>query len=122
MAEGKTWQAHRVAWHLTKGPIPDGLHVLHKCDVKACVNPSHLFLGTHADNMADMVRKGKSGNCVRPKKGEKNGMSRLTEEIIKEVRALYAGGVLQDALAKRYEISQTHVSNIVNRKTWWHVR
>lgn len=121
MVDGKAWQAHRVAWHLINGAIPDGLHVLHKCDVKACVRPSHLFLGTHAENMADMVRKGKSGNCVRPKQGERNGMSKFTETIIREIRSKHARGALQDDLAKMYGTSQGHVSNIVLRKTWRHV-
>lgn len=52
-------RAHRVAWELTSGPIPDGQNVCHRCDVTACVNPSHLFLGTHQDNITDSVRKGR---------------------------------------------------------------
>ena len=58
--EKRRQQAHRVAWIKAYGPIPQGLHVLHKCDVKACVNPEHLFLGTHKDNMHDMKVKGRA--------------------------------------------------------------
>ena len=60
---GKQWLAHRVSWVIHSGAIPDGMHVLHKCDTPPCVNPQHLFLGTHAQNMADRDRKGRNKPC-----------------------------------------------------------
>lgn len=56
---GGMFQAHRLSWEFSNGPIPDGLHVLHKCDTPACVNPDHLFLGTNGDNIRDAIAKGR---------------------------------------------------------------
>lgn len=61
--KGKTLSAHRYSWTLVNGPIPEGLFVLHKCDVPTCINPDHLFLGTHQDNMDDMKNKGRATNA-----------------------------------------------------------
>jgi hypothetical protein len=63
--DGRKTRAHRVAWVVYRGEIPEGLHVLHTCDVPACVNPEHLFLGTHADNMHDRDAKGRAVVPVR---------------------------------------------------------
>lgn len=79
---GVFWQdgraeAHRFSWQLNVGPIPDGLYVLHRCDVRACVNPGHLFLGTAAANSRDMVEKGRQGTP----RGERNGSRTHPERV-----------------------------------------
>ena len=107
--------AHRLAWELAHGPIPDGLDVLHECDNPPCVNPEHLFLGTKADNVADMIAKGRQA-C-----GEVVATSKLTTRDVLGIRAQYAAGVSQSQIARTHDIGQAHISRIVNRKCWKHV-
>ena len=110
--------APRVAWELSFGSITDALCVCHHCDNPGCVNPIHLFLGTYADNNADMVRKGRN---VKPV-GEANGLAKLKEVEIKEIRALYSNTkVTQEQLAKRYGVHPSNISYIVNRRSWRHL-
>lgn len=112
--DGRQWKAHRLAFKLTYGPIPDGLYVCHRCDNPACVNPEHLFLGTHLDNMKDRDHKQRR----RAPRGELNSSAKLADKLIEEVRS--AAGT-QTAIAERFGIHQTTVSQIKLRKTWAHL-
>jgi hypothetical protein len=111
-----TWMAHRLSYRRNVGPIPEGMQVLHRCDNPACINPGHLWLGTHNDNMRDMKRKGRR---LGVNTGEENGAAKLTWEDVDEIRARYeAGGISQEALATEYDVTQTAIYRIVRGKTW----
>jgi hypothetical protein len=118
----KSETVHRRVWRLYNGEIPDSMFVLHRCDVRECCNPEHLFLGTPKDNTADMIAKGrdrfpKAGHNAP--KGEANHHSKLTEEIVAEIRRRYAaGGVRQVDLGAEYGISGAHVCGIVKGRFW----
>ena len=101
---------HRVSWEFFNGPIPDGLHVLHRCDHPPCVNPAHLFLGTPADNMADCAKKGRTGRAV------------LTPDKVRAIRARLAAGEPVRAVARDIRMSQRTVAFIKQGKTWKHVQ
>jgi hypothetical protein len=101
--------AHRVAWELMNGPIPEGMSVLHRCDNPPCCNPAHLFLGTDADNAFDKVRKGRAP-------------IKLTPAQVLEIRAKHAaGGTNYCALAREYGVTDPMVRLIVLRKAWKHL-
>lgn len=120
----KNVAAHRLSWEIRFGPIPLGLFVLHKCDNHGCVKPSHLFLGTQQDNMADMVAKGRSatcGNATMQVCGALHWAAKLTDENVRHMRESFARGVPQQIIADTYKINQGTVSAIVNRKRWRHV-
>lgn len=112
--------AHRVSWIKHNGPIPSGMHVCHKCDVKLCVNPDHLFLGTPADNLKDMVSKGRHATDYN--NGTANHVAKLDEKTVREIRKRYADGDgYQYELAKEYGVIQSTISAIVRRETWSHI-
>jgi hypothetical protein len=117
MAGTRVEKAHRVAWELFGGSIPEGMHMLHRCDVRCCVNPAHLFLGTHADNMADMARKGRGRGCVRH--GEANPMANLTNAQADAIRAEFGRGeVSQIRLARKHGISPMAMSRLLRGLTY----
>jgi len=106
--------AHRLAWEAAHGPIPDGLHVLHKCDVPSCVNVDHLWLGSHQDNMADKFHKGRA----KGGKGERARHAKLTAADVLAIRADPRGIV---ETAKAFGIGKSNVDYIRRRVTWRHI-
>lgn len=106
------WWAHRLAYYLSFGAIPENLCVCHTCDNPACCNPTHLFLGTIADNNADMVAKRRHGFGIR------NGNAKLTEADVRAIRNSVAEG---RSLADDYDVSPALISLIRNRKVWEHL-
>jgi hypothetical protein len=109
--------AHRIAWMLTRGAIPDGLQVLHKCDNRVCCNPAHLFLGTNAQNVADRVAKGRSN---RPR-GTRNPKAKLDELGVREIRRRLLAGDARSAIARAHGVSKRTVWSIHKGETWRHV-
>jgi hypothetical protein len=105
----KTKNAVRVSYTIFNGQIPDKLFVLHKCDIPACVNPDHLFLGTNRDNVDDMLRKGRS------RSGEKHPNAKLTRSQVMEIRASKLGS---EKIGRLYSIHERTVRNIRNRTNW----
>lgn len=118
--QGRLEYSHRVSWMLFNHEDPGALCVLHHCDNPPCVNPSHLFLGTHQDNSDDCCFKGR--NKVPCLKGEDHPSAQLTEEDVRICRMLYMDGWKQIELAALFGVSQPHISSIVTRKTWGHVQ
>lgn len=130
---GPVEKAHRVSFLWYAGHIPDGLCVLHACDNPPCVNPSHLFVGTKADNAHDRDQKGRqvsprgdrSGAYTRPemvRRGETHGNAVLTDAAVVALRARFAaGGVTKADLARELGMSKTNIGDIIKGRTWRHV-
>lgn len=112
--KGGKLKAHRVAYEEAFGPIPVGQLVLHKCDNPPCCRPSHLFLGSHADNVHDMERKGRD----RHPAGEDNGMAKLTMENVIDIRTRLRSGETGRVLAADFGVSEGLISKIRHGKRW----
>ena len=115
----KILKAHRISWELHFGPITNGLHCLHKCDEPSCVNPNHLFLGTHTDNVRDMHKKGRAPDTA----GVANGNAKLNEDAVRNIRKYYAAGaVKKEWLASVYGVHRITIHQIVSGQTWGELR
>lgn len=108
IVKGVFEQAHRLSWQIHFGPIPDNLHVCHRCDVRNCVRPDHLFLGTRIDNMQDCAIKGRQN-------------SKLNPEAVRAIRDRHAQGERASMLAAEFRIDKSMVHLIVKRRYWAHV-
>ena len=103
---GKLVYVHRLSYESAKGKIPLGLEILHSCDNKICINPDHLSVGTHQDNMTDMASKGR-------------GRSKFAESDVLEIRRRWANGEqTQTSMAKEFGITQQWINAIILRKAW----
>lgn len=119
---GQFAYAHRVSWFLAHGTILDGMLVCHHCDNPACVNPSHLFLGTTTDNVADRHLKGRSRGPSMPKRGGANVKAKLTETSVRDARSRYAeGGETMKQLADQHGVTESTIQRVIHRHTWRHV-
>ncbi len=114
--DGKNILAHRFVYSRVCEEIPEGMHICHHCDNPLCVKPSHLFMGTHNDNMQDAITKGRIDN-----RGEGNGRSKLCDDDVREIRRLHSLGIEQKVICEMWEVRDSMISRIVNRKNWRHV-
>lgn len=126
---GRAIRAHRIMWEIHNGAIPNGLFVLHTCDVPCCVAIGHLFLGTNQDNVDDMMKKGrhrspdwgKNSEILREKacRGEAHKDAKFTEQEVLEIVAIYRrGGVTQRALGKMYGVNHTTIGGMIRGTSW----
>ena len=116
---GHLKKAHRAAWEFVNGPIPGALHVLHRCDNRSCINPSHLFLGTQADNMRDAAAKQRIR--LPRARGEANGAAKLTDAMVQRLREDHAAtGLSFKVLASQYHITTMTAWRAIRGHSWSH--
>lgn len=113
----KTVVAHRMAWQMTRGEIPAGMMVCHKCDVRDCCNPAHLFLGNARDNVRDCMKKGRRASNV----GENHPSAKLTEQKVLKIRQGRLSGIPLSVFAKKYGVTIQAVSLASNGASWSHI-
>ena len=114
MVDGKLVLAHRLSMTMHNSDPIENMCVCHKCDNKTCVNPEHLFIGTHKDNAMDMVKKGRAANSA----GTNNSGHKLSEDDVISIR-LDARTLVE--IAKSYGVGKSSIGNIKTRKTWRHI-
>lgn len=119
---GRMVYAHRLAYELSRGPVPDGLHVIHSCDNPLCINPDHLSVGTRSQNMKECSERGRARIPKPIKLGEENGSAKLQEVDVRSIRRLLVKGLTQQEIADRFGVTQRTISDIKLGKKWGHVK
>lgn len=117
----RTVKAHRVSYELHIGPVPDGRIVCHRCDVRCCVNPWHLYAGDWNSNVQDCLRRGRYVSGGKPHLGERNGRAKLTTAQVIVIRQRATAGETQAALATEFGLSISALHKLVNNKSWSHL-
>lgn len=119
VAKNKQRLAHRLAYEMFCGEIPEGMNVCHTCDVRACVNPAHFFLGSQKDNIQDAKRKCRlRGGRLR---GEDHPAAKLRSSDVVAIRQLCASGISRAECARRYDVSWNLIALIVQGNAWKHL-
>jgi hypothetical protein len=115
---GRNVIAARASFEVSRGPIPDGMLVCHRCDNPACVNPSHLFLGSHQDNMADMKAKQRAHRHLGARRGQKNPNAKLSQHDVAAIQKRLRVGEPIASVAADYPVSSHTIRGIKYRRTW----
>ena len=118
---GRTQGAHCVSYQLFVGEIPDGLEVMHECDVPLCVNPAHLKLGTHQQNIQDAAQKGRLGMNKNPIRGSDVAISKLTADQVIEIKQLKTQGYSHRKIGALFGVSNVAIFKIVHGLMWAHL-
>lgn len=124
MVNSKKVKAHRASWILHRSEVPEGLFVLHHCDVPSCVNPNHLFLGTRKDNSQDMVSKRRHVFMAHPERiqrGEKSAISKISDAQAAAIWERISRGERSSAIAQDFGITRGAVNHIKSGRTWKHL-
>jgi hypothetical protein len=119
--QGKSQSVHRLIWKLLYGEIPPKMVICHKCDNPPCFNPSHLFLGTTADNAADCNRKGRHSWGIPKLRGEQVHNAKFTDEQVREIKIELANGGKIREIARRFHVYNQTIEKIKNGTRWGHI-